>query len=636
MAIQPDYLDNDAYPDIDIKDFTIEQDPQDPEVLSFPSLSFTADIKSYKILVIANDDYYQFMPFEQRPDFTAPLENYIFDSDPANGYEVGDIASVGPFTPGNKYKFRVTAYSGFALSGAHGNSVTKSYLVPKPISNATTNNTTPDPFVNPKSDTASSSGPPTWIPGTAYYIPPGSGGSENTGNNSSVNNNTIDESDPNIRSNSVDQAKINGLGDVIPRGVLALHGPGTQEQYNTAIAYNTFNAITVPANLNSYEQYYSFGSTLFLSDDISNPNQSAGFGFFLSDKGTSGYYVRIQTSAAVATYNTPKSIQVMKIQNNEKKRLADSQTTDISKLVGVYGGKIYKVDVKVKATETRTEITVYVNGFKITATDIQDISDPKLPKNVLPPTQKMGLFAYAGSSAYFDYVYGSSIDKAKFFDEDYLYNVFSGQYSKNILSAQYGDKVFNTASVEASKKSIEEFGTTARELRMIKTRFNARPAKPVYISTGINKLVEVVGSKITNFGVEMYVVNNSGVFVPLDDGADNNFFVIGTTVAKTGEYVQSSTTLNDFTVEEPIIFQSNWIQKLPEAVALESWIKNKWSSKQMTVTMNIFGNPLLSVGDIIKIKHSYQKLDETRTFIILNVNHTYNQGLETEIVCRTL
>jgi hypothetical protein len=632
MPIAPDYMsDGGGDPDLNFTDFKISQSLEDPEVLEFYPPEFTNDIKSYRLLVIADDDYYQFMPFDQRPDFTNTLYNFLIDSDPANGYTPGDIISAGTFIPGNKYKFRMTAYSGYNLSGSQGNSVTKSYLVPKPLNATSVINVIPDTGSNPKS---TNTGPPTWIPGTSTYKPPGSEGE------SSESGSGVDEADTTLRNNAVDQATINGLTTVSQRGVLVLSGPSTQEQYNTAIAHNTFSAINIPTNLNSYEQYYSFGTTMYLSDEMSNPNQSAGFGFFLSAVGTDGYFIRLQTSAAVATYNSKKELTIIKIQNNEKRSLKDSQTTDLSKLTGVYGGKIYKIDVKVKATKTRTDITVYVNGFKITATDLEDLvineQNPSPGIKVLAPTQKIGAFAYTQTKACFDYIYGSSISLLQYNDTNYGYGSSKGQYSKNILSAQYGDKIFNPYSINSTTKSIEEFGVTAREIRVVKTRFNARPAKPVYISTGLNQLVEVVGSKLTNFGAEMYIANNSGVFVPLDDGVDNNFFIIGTSIAKTGEYVQSSTVLNDFTVEEPIIFQSNWIQRISEAISLESWIKNKWSNKQMTVTMNIFGNPLLSVGDIIKVKHSYQNLDETRKFIILNVNHTYNQGLETEIICRTL
>jgi len=52
--------------------------------------------------------------------------------------------------------------------------------------------------------------------------------------------------------------------------------------------------------------------------------------------------------------------------------------------------------------------------------------------------------------------------------------------------------------------------------------------------------------------------------------------------------------------------------------------------------MEIFGNPLISVGDIVTIKYVYQGLAGTEKFIVTAVQHNYNEGLSTTITCRTL
>jgi hypothetical protein len=52
--------------------------------------------------------------------------------------------------------------------------------------------------------------------------------------------------------------------------------------------------------------------------------------------------------------------------------------------------------------------------------------------------------------------------------------------------------------------------------------------------------------------------------------------------------------------------------------------------------MSVFGNPLISVGDIITISDSYNELTTTRKFVVLNVTNGFKDGLETNITCRTL
>jgi hypothetical protein len=52
--------------------------------------------------------------------------------------------------------------------------------------------------------------------------------------------------------------------------------------------------------------------------------------------------------------------------------------------------------------------------------------------------------------------------------------------------------------------------------------------------------------------------------------------------------------------------------------------------------MQIFGNPLISVGDIVSITNTYQGLSGLENFIVTEVKHSFSEGLETSITCRTL
>ena len=52
--------------------------------------------------------------------------------------------------------------------------------------------------------------------------------------------------------------------------------------------------------------------------------------------------------------------------------------------------------------------------------------------------------------------------------------------------------------------------------------------------------------------------------------------------------------------------------------------------------MQVFGNPLLSVGDIVKVKYTYQGLIGTEAMIITDINQAFEEGINTSITCRTL
>ena len=134
----------------------------------------------------------------------------------------------------------------------------------------------------------------------------------------------------------------------------------------------------------------------------------------------------------------------------------------------------------------------------------------------------------------------------------------------------------------------------------------------------------------------MYLINNAGTWVPLDDSSLHSFSVIGNYVVTSGQHEYTDKTINEYSNPEPVIFQSSWIQKEDDAKSISKWIKDLWSKQQSVVNMQVFGNPLVSVGDIITINYPSNNLDGSQKFVVMNVNNSFNEGLETSITARTL
>ena len=405
------------------------------------------------------------------------------------------------------------------------------------------------------------------------------------------------------------------------------------------VVTKSFDKINITTPTTQIPKYYSFGTSIFLDDKFENVAQTGGFGFFVSNGATDGYFIRVSTSATARAANSARDIVIMKIQNDSVRILDDTQDSQASTLAGVYGGKIYKIDVKVKCTDLANEIDVYVNGFRITAKDIKDDSganqfDGK-PSKLVVPSKRMAMFSQVGKVS-FDYLYGVEIDAKSYENKTSLMNVYNGQFSKNLIDFSVGANLFNENSIDTDKGSIEEFGPIARELRNVKFRYDSAPGVGLYASLGINKAAAIVDSKLSNFGGEIFVLNNSGTFMPLQDGSDYSFFVIGPAITKVGDFKYETEIESEYTVTDPIVFESNWIQKQDEAAALEKWIREIWSKKQTVVQMSVYGNPLVTVGDVIKIKYAYQNLTDSKKFIITNIENSYSQGLETNIICRSL
>jgi cystathionine beta-lyase/cystathionine gamma-synthase len=76
------------------------------------------------------------------------------------------------------------------------------------------------------------------------------------------------------------------------------------------------------------------------------------------------------------------------------------------------------------------------------------------------------------------------------------------------------------------------------------------------------------------------------------------------------------------------------IDKLKDLYA--EFIKTKAVNKGKIIEIETFGNPMLSVGDIVSVKYAYQNLQETQKMIITNVSQSFMEGISTSITCRTL
>lgn len=404
---------------------------------------------------------------------------------------------------------------------------------------------------------------------------------------------------------------------------------------NNQLNKNKYSLVEKDLGVSTSSNYHSFGTSMFFTPNIDSTEAGGGIGFYTSNGGMNGYYVRVQTTSSQVP-NDDKDVKIIKVVNGVKIPLADSQETIAKSITGIYGATAYKIDIKVETQATARIINVFINGRKITAVDSNKAGSTDPKDNMLPKTSKFAMFASIGTSN-FDYIYSIPLTSAQYSENAPLYNVYTGQYAKTTLDFLYGEKVLdNFTKTNLTNGVVDEFGTTARELRKISVKYNSRPGYPIYPSTGINNFIQILGSKLSSFGAEVYLLNNAGTYVPLDDAGMSSFSIIGNYVVQSGQHDYLESSINGYTTPEPVIFESTWIQTESDAKNLSAWIKNQWSKQQRVVDLQVFGNPLISVGDIITIKYPNNDLDGTQKFVVSSVNNSFSDGLETSITARSI
>lgn len=412
-----------------------------------------------------------------------------------------------------------------------------------------------------------------------------------------------------------------------------------QQKNEFAVATREFDSINIPGIAASSSQgatyttkYYSFGTSLFMDSIVTSPKQGSGIGFFTNPEGSRGYFVIIETTGLSASQDR-KSIRIVKTDGTKVFPIKDSQQSTVSTFEGVYGGSQYNLDIRVKISSRRVDMIVYINGFKIVASDETSGSN-----YIVPPSKNVSLLTTSGTTA-FDYVYGTDIDPEMYNSTAYSTNFYEGQFSNDTISGSFGDIIYfgnqGQDVYETKKAAVEEFGTTVREIVKANVKFPSRPSFPIRWSTGTNKLVKILGSKLNNFGGEAYLLNNTSTTIPLSDESLASFYVIGNTLAPSGQ-IEYSTEDSDYTEKEPVVFESKWLQNEADVKKLAAWIKSNVVNKGKVVELEVFGNPLLKIGDIVSINYPYQGLAGTEKFMIVKISHSYQEGLETSITCRLI
>ena len=435
---------------------------------------------------------------------------------------------------------------------------------------------------------------------------------------------------------------------VTAKSFLTIKGGETRDNEYT-YAYKSFNAIQLPTSTTSSfgegafarpvknytESYYAFGTSVIFEPLIKYKPQGAAIGFFFDESNVSGYFISLETSATAASANS-SPLKIFKLDKKRIIKLKDSQKGNRATLDQLFAGTVYNVDVKVKIVNKTITIIAYVNGFRIEASDT---TISQSDKTILDPTNKIALVGLSGTSK-FDYVYGESIN-ADLYDGDYqALNFYNGQFTKDFLDLSYGDMLYNASNEDVDmvtkQNAFDEFGTVVREISRKTVTFGSAPSIPIRWTTGGNKLAKIIGQSYDNFKADVLVLNNTSITVPLSDRGVNQLSIYGNTIGFSGEIEYDTSSVNEYSSSEPVIFESVWLQNQKDVKSLAEWIQGRVVNKAKIITMKVFGNPLISVGDIITVDYSYQGFTSSQKIIVVKVSQRYQEGLETEIVGRTL
>jgi hypothetical protein len=140
----------------------------------------------------------------------------------------------------------------------------------------------------------------------------------------------------------------------------------------------------------------------------------------------------------------------------------------------------------------------------------------------------------------------------------------------------------------------------------------------------------------TGFRARMAIANNSPHMVFLTKESDDIVRVTVNLNLWTHEIVAPSapeileTTIDHSNLAEVIQLDSEWIQSKSAANKMLKIVEMGIDGFSTNISLNIFGNPLIQIGDVIKLNYNLNGIVDQK-YIVTSVSHSFSQGLSTTL-----
>jgi hypothetical protein len=340
--------------------------------------------------------------------------------------------------------------------------------------------------------------------------------------------------------------------------------------------------------------------------------------------------------------------------------------TGQSRMVGEENPTVYDLAVEYEDLGSTRRFYLYINN-KIIAT----VDDP----DPLPIYNNMAVFVRGSARCMFENLYAItnnySQNTAYTLNTPILSSLEDSELDTNEAFRKYALSGIVQASYlggispwEPPKYNIyfEEFGTIMREAAYFNVKYDkAYPALYAKISPTFNKIKGYVvsGFRAGAYGAEFLVFNSTDTILNLDETSGNYLRIQGITFTQQSsneltvdDYFEKLSNLSDpqtnpdntitsllkvrqdfYDVKNSRIqygkkdfnLSPTYIQSQDDANNLMAWMISKIMKPRKSMGVNIFANPMIQLGDIVKIDYTNndgnEVIKEDQRFVVYNIQY---------------
>lgn len=299
-------------------------------------------------------------------------------------------------------------------------------------------------------------------------------------------------------------------------------------------------------------------------------------------------------------------------------------------------------------------ISIWLDGKKV-------MTDTISPSNYRHAASgRFGMFIRGNTNMDFEYFYALSGDEPELVDDVSFLDRTRGAYVGDVWQH---DRVYRTGTRsrwvkrKGKKKKLvknekykyanfmDEFGPYVHEVREFDVKFDPAPVKSanLYFTNDWQVVCPVFRSG--SHGAYFILANASRNNAVVQGDDDFSFAAAGASVSQQlMVYGRNLVISEDEEIEVrnerqirsrgEIISEidSDWIQSEGAAQAVADWIAAHWANGADQLEVNVFGNVLFEVGDLVGIEFPDKSMTtSTHQYFVTGIETTFNSGIETSL-----
>lgn len=403
---------------------------------------------------------------------------------------------------------------------------------------------------------------------------------------------------------------------------------------------------------------------------MTNHSSIAGIGFGLKTTRTggrnivsSGYFIEVETFGffrnSIATNASQNNLRFYKIQvvngvittkllataNVDAYSVSDLGPTIVNPENDSAGDPVFDLQVKILYGENMTRYQILYGGRDITPNE--RITE-KISRDYWRQNRNVFMFVRNDSEALYENIIAavktSQTDSPEvLFQErlDFERGIYSG------IIPLYAHNIFQNSKY---KIYFNDFAKLVRQVRRYTPRYKNPVLKSKLIDVSrVNPQYMVLRQNYTSFGADIFVANTSNTAIALSEESSLPLYIYGPEIEKTNESTISvldfykkidsdGKKITDFAYNRSLYgiksfnINGKFVQSMGQANNLMKWIIANCSRQRLKMSLEIFPNPLLELGDKVKIfsvDRGYQLSNSSfgnKTFVISEINRSIDQN----------